>query len=123
ARIGRRWALISDVVGTFIMLAIPTFTDNVWAIGTAAAVGGFGGAMWSVVVASIRQQAVPDALQGRTSGVFRLFGLGALPLGAALAGIIAEVSSIPLVFGLCAAAVLLLIPLFQNSLHFPKPSL
>jgi MFS family permease len=113
-RFGRRWAIGADIVGTFTMLALPAFTANPWAIGAAAVIGGIGGTMWSIVVSSIRQQAVPDDMMGRVSSVFRLFGYGALPLGSALAGIVAETVSLPAVFALCAAlTLLLLIPFFQ----------
>ncbi|HEX2622343.1 MAG TPA: MFS transporter [Phototrophicaceae bacterium] len=115
-RFGRKWAIGADIVGTFIMLAIPALTPNAWAIGSAAVIGGVGGAMWSIVVSSIRQQLVPDDMLGRTGGVFRLFGYGALPLGSALAGIVAESVGLPAVFALCAFLTLLLIVQFYNDI-------
>ncbi len=115
-RFGRRWAIGADIIGTFLMLLIPAFTPNAWLIGVAAVAGGVGGAMWSVVVSSIRQQVVPNEMLGRTGGVFRLFGYGALPLGSALAGIVAENAGIPAVFGLCALFTLLLIVPFYRDI-------
>jgi MFS family permease len=114
-RFGRSWAIAADIAGTFAMLAIPAITANAWAIGGAAVIGGIGGAMWSIVVTSIRQQVVPDEMLGRTGGAFRLFGYGALPLGSALAGVIAEVFGLPAVFATCAGLTLfLLIPFFKD---------
>jgi MFS family permease len=114
-RFGRRWAIGADILGTFIMLITPALTANAWAIGAVAVIGGLGGAIWSIVVSSIRQQAVPDELQGRTSGVFRLFGFGALPLGSVLAGLTAEVFGIPAVFALCAGLTcILLVPFARD---------
>jgi MFS family permease len=114
-RAGRHWAVAADITGTFLMMAIPIFTVNAWWIGAGAVIGGIGGSMWGVVVSSMRQQATPDALQGRVSGVFRLFGYGALSVGAALAGIIAEYSSIPMVFVVMAAMNgLLVIPFLRD---------
>lgn len=114
-KLGRRWAIGADIIGTFIMLGVPAITANAWAIGAAAVIGGVGGAMWSIVVSSIRQQVVPDELLGRTSGVFRLFGYGALPLGAALAGVVAEVASMPAVFAVCALLNLFLfVPFYRD---------
>ncbi|HRF93711.1 MAG TPA: MFS transporter, partial [Aggregatilineales bacterium] len=111
---GRKSAIIMDIVGTFIMLIVPALTPNPWLIGMGAVIGGIGGAVWSIVVASIRQQIVSDEMLGRTSGVFRLFGYGALPFGAALAGIIGEIAGIPIVFAICAlSTALLLIPFLQ----------
>lgn len=110
-RWGRRTAIGADLLGTFLMLAAPAITSNVWLIGGAAVIGGIGGSLWSIVVSSVRQQMVPDHMQGKTAGVYRLFGYGALPIGAAFAGIVAEKISIPAVFALCAVlTALLLIP-------------
>ncbi|MCI0712684.1 MAG: MFS transporter [Chloroflexi bacterium] len=115
SRFGRRWAIAADILGTFTMLAVPAIIASAWAIGAAAIIGGIGGAMWSIVVSSIRQQVVPDSMLGKTGGVFRLFGYGALPLGSAFAGIIAEGFGIPAVFALCAAlTLLLLIPFYRD---------
>jgi MFS family permease len=115
-RFGRRSAIGMDILGTFLMLAIPALTANAWAIGAAAILGGIGGAMWNIVVSSIRQQTVPDMMLGRTSGVFRLFGYGALSIGAALAGGLAEIAGIPAVFAFCAVlTALLLIPFVRMS--------
>jgi MFS family permease len=114
-RVGRHWAVAADITGTLLMMAIPIFTVNAWWIGAGAVIGGIGGSMWGVVVSSMRQQATPEALQGRVSGVFRLFGYGALSVGAALAGIIAEYSSIPMVFVVMAAMNgLLVIPFLRD---------
>lgn len=125
-RFGRRQAILADILGTFAMLAIPAITANAWAIGAAAVIGGVGGAMWSIVVSSIRQQVVPDAMLGRTGGVFRLFGYGALPLGSALAGMVAETAGIPMVFAICAGlTLLLLIPFYGDivpMMNRPSPA-
>jgi MFS family permease len=118
-RFGRRWAIGADISGTLLMLAIPAVTANVWLIGGAAIFGGIGGSMWSIVVSSIRQQMVPDDMLGRTSGVFTLFGYGALPLGAALAGLIGEVVSIPAVFAICSGLTALL---FMPFLRYITPT-
>jgi MFS family permease len=113
-RWGRAWAIVADIFGTVLMLLVPALTVNVWLIGIAAVIGGIGSSMWGIVVSSIRQETVPDEMQGRSSGVFRLFGYGALPLGAAFAGFVAEWANIPTVFAICALLnVLLFIPFWQ----------
>lgn len=114
-RVGRRWAIGADIVGTFLMLAAPAFTANALIIGSAAIIGGIGGSMWSIVVSSLRQQIVPDEMLGRTGSVFQLFGYGALPLGAAFAGFIGEAISIPAIFGCCAGmTAFLILPFYRN---------
>jgi MFS family permease len=111
--IGSRWAIGADVLGTATMLGIPALTTNLWLIGGAIVIGGAGSTMWGVVVTSIRQQAVPDVLLGRVSSAFRLCGFGGLTLGAAGAGIVAELAGLRAVFATTAGlSLLLLIPFF-----------
>jgi MFS family permease len=113
--LGRRWAIGVDILGTVVMLATPALTTNAWMVGAAAFVGGAGATMWGVVVTSIRQQAVPDALLGRVSSAFRLFSLGAGTVGAALAGALAQLAGLRAVFATSAAlAILLLVPFFAE---------
>ncbi len=114
--IGRRWMIGADIAGTFAMLAVPAMTTSAWAIGMAAVVGGIGSTLWGVVVVTLRQRAVPDALQGRVSGVFRLCGYGAMALGAALAGVVAEIAGVRAVFAGCAALTLLLVVPFHTAI-------
>ncbi len=112
--LGRRWAIGMDILGTFTMMAVPAITTNPIFIGIAAIIGGMGGTMWSVVVATLRQKIVPDHLLGRVSGAMRLVGWGTLPIGAAFAGIIAQTVGVRMVFALCALITcLLFIPFFR----------
>jgi MFS family permease len=111
--LGRRWAIGADILGTVAMMATPALTANRWAVGAAAFVGGVGATMWTVLVTSIRQQAVPDRLLGRVSSAFRLFSLGAAPVGSALAGVIAQLADVRAVFAAAAVlSALLLVPFF-----------
>lgn len=110
---GSRWAIGADILGTATMLAMPALTTNLWLIGGAIVIGGAGSTMWSVVSTSIRQLAVPDELLGRVSSAFRLLGFAGLTLGAAGAGILAEISGLRAVFATTAGLSLaLLIPFF-----------
>jgi len=68
--------------------------------------------VYNVVTISYRLILVPDALQGRVNSVFRLLGLGSVPLGAAIGGLLltvigprAELWLIAAGFALCAIAV------------------
>jgi MFS family permease len=109
--LGRRWAIGADIPATVAMLATPALTANRWAVGAAALVGGAGATMWTVLVTSIRQQAVPDRLLGRVSSAWRLFSFGAAPVGSALAGVIAQAADVRAVFAAAAvASALLLVP-------------
>ena len=62
--------------------------------------------MWNIVTVSLRQRITPDQLLGRVNATYRLFAWGAMPLGAVLGGVIAEVLGLPWVFALAAASTL-----------------
>jgi hypothetical protein len=64
-------------------------------------------------VVSLRQHIVPDALLGRVSGAMKLISWGMMPIGAGLAGLIAELVDVRAVFAVGGvAAALLLFPFF-----------
>lgn len=46
--------------------------------------------MWNVTTVSLRQRLVPTELLGRVTSAYRVIGLGAMPVGAALAGLAAK---------------------------------
>lgn len=46
--------------------------------------------VWNVVTVSLRQRIVPSALLGRVTSSYRVIGLGAMPIGAAVAGLLAK---------------------------------
>jgi len=47
---------------------------------------GVGDALWRVLATSLRQSVTPNHLLGRVNSVHRMFGMGAIPIGAALGG-------------------------------------
>lgn len=113
--LGQRWAIGADILGTMTMLLVPALFLNPGLIGVAALLGGMGSTMWGIVVSSVRQRAVPDALLGRVSAALRLFGYGAYPLGAVFAGTLAELAGIRTVFALSALLTLtLFVPFFLS---------
>ncbi|MET9845978.1 MFS transporter [Streptomyces ossamyceticus] len=112
---GRRWVMFSDFVGTFAMVAVPLFTAHVWIIGAAAFAGGFGGVLWSVNARTISQSLVPDSMRGRFSATARVFSLGAMPVGAAVAGALGELVGPRAALALFAPPVaLLIVPYFRT---------
>jgi len=51
---------------------------------------GFATTVWNIVTVSLRQQIVPAQLLGRVNSVYRLLGLGLIPLGALTGGLVAH---------------------------------
>ncbi|MFC7216896.1 MFS transporter [Streptomyces polyrhachis] len=102
--LGVRWAMFADLVGTTAMVALPALTTSVWAVAAGAFLGGMGGTLWTVNIRTIAQRTIPDEMLGRYNAAARLFSFGAMPLGVALGGALAELAGIRLAFGLFAVA-------------------
>ncbi|MBC6469993.1 MFS transporter [Actinomadura alba] len=112
---GRRRVLFADLLGTFAMLAVPVVTANPWAVAAGAFAGGVGGTLWTVNSRTIVQLTVPDELMGRFNAAARLLGWGTLPLGAALAGAIAQLAGVQAAFIVfAAAAVVAVVPFLRT---------
>ncbi|WP_326571261.1 hypothetical protein [Actinacidiphila glaucinigra] len=60
------------------------------------------------------QDIVPEHMMGRYSAVSRLFSWGAMPLGAALAGVLAELGGPRLVFAVLAVVAAAALVPFQR---------
>lgn len=113
--LGCRWLIAADVVGTCIMLLIPAISANRWAIGGAAILAGIGGSVSNIVLVSLRQRIVPEQLLGRVGGALRMVSYGALALGAAIAGFVAQLTDVRIVFaGGAVLVAFLLIPLART---------
>ncbi|MGW5973604.1 MFS transporter [Streptomyces sp. NPDC055186] len=102
--LGARWAMFADLVGTTAMVALPALTTSVWAVAVGAFLGGMGGTLWTVNARTIAQRKVPDGMLGRYGAAARLFNFGAMPLGAALVGLLAELGGMRLAFAVFAVA-------------------
>ena len=99
-RIGTRNALALDFVGTILLVGVPALTTNTWAVGASAFSAGVGASIWVFLVASIRQQVVPGDLLGRVYSASRFISWGVGPLGAMLAGLVAEIWGIRTMFSI-----------------------
>ncbi len=97
--LGRRWAMFVDVLGTFLLVAIPALVHEPWAIGAGAFAAGMGGTMWTVNSRVLFQTLVPDQLLGRFSAAYRLVSWGSAPVATALAGVLAQWVGFGVAFG------------------------
>ncbi|MGW1888470.1 MFS transporter [Streptomyces sp. NPDC001970] len=113
--LGARRAMFADLIGTATMVALPALTTSIWAVAAGAFLGGMGGTLWTVNARTITQRVVPDEMLGRYGAAARLFSFGAMPLGAALVGLLAELGGMRLAFGVFAvAAAATLVPFLRN---------
>ncbi|NWF30219.1 MFS transporter [Streptomyces sp. PKU-EA00015] len=113
--LGARWAMFAAPFGTTTLVALPALTTSVWPVTVGAFLGGMGGTLWTVNARTVTQRLVPDEMLGRFSATFRFFAFGALPVGAGLVGVLAELVDVRLAFGAFAVATTAtLLPFFRN---------
>jgi MFS family permease len=71
------------------------------------AFAGFATSVWNIVTISLRQALIPRPLMGRVNSAYRLIGMGSLPVGTVLGGVLAH--AFGLRFPFFAAAALLFV--------------
>ena len=87
-RIGAGPSLALSLVGggiVSILIGLMSWWPTVWLLLAAFM---FVGTLWNVITVSFRQSVIPDHLLGRVNSVYRFFGWGMMPIGAALGGLI-----------------------------------
>jgi predicted MFS family arabinose efflux permease len=110
--LGTRNALVLDFIGTILLVGVPALTTNPLAVGAAAFFAGLGATVWVVLVASIRQRLVPGELLGRVYSASRFVSWGIGPIGALLAGFVAELRGIQTMFAIGGVGSIGLLILF-----------
>lgn len=104
-RLGGERTLVCVALAIATGYAAVWFTRSAVVTGAALALGACADVTWNVVVVVLRQTLIPRHLQGRVNSVYRLVAWGAMPAGAAAAGLLAGAAGTPAVFG-CGAAVM-----------------
>lgn len=104
--------LVAVEVINVLMLLVPVLVPQEWALYPAFLLLGATSAATNVLVVSIRQRIVPGEVFGRVNSVYRLIGMGGMPLGAAAGGLLGELAGLPVVFyasvTVCLIAVLVI---------------
>jgi MFS family permease len=99
----QRWlgvmpTILGTLVGSVLLLLVPVFWPNGWAVAVAVTLVGITNTIGNVVSQSLRQRLVPGALLGRIGGASRTLGFGLMPVGALLGGLVAERAGLPATF-------------------------
>jgi MFS family permease len=110
--LGRIRLLMIAVTGFAIAFAVPAMTTAATPVAIALFAAGLLMMLANVIMVSLRQLIVPEGLLGRTNATMRLLGVGLAPVGAALAGPIADLLGLRAVFLGAAALTLLALPGF-----------
>lgn len=124
---GRAWMLRVSVIGWGVWLLGPALSSDVRVIGALIVSGSAAAMWWNIVIVSWRQRIVPEHMLGRVNSVYRMLAWGGMPLGAAFAGLFAELFGLQTFFAITGVIVLLtLLPLIavvsEKSLQDPVPS-
>lgn len=107
-RLGSGTTLILLVATGAVSALVIALTSNPFVVGAMFAVEGFITVVWNVITVSLRQTIIPDRLLGRVNSVYRLFGWGSMPLGAALGGFLGTVFGLRAPFFVMAAVLALM---------------
>jgi MFS family permease len=117
--VGNARLLIAALTANCLLLLIPVLAPTLPAVAVAVVLLGFTNAMTNVLSVSMRQRLVPEHLLGRVNATVRFVGMGAVPLGAVLGGLIGDVISLPAVFYAAVAVCLLGLVLTTHAVLSP----
>ena len=93
-RIGAGPSLAATLLGggtITILIGLMSWWPAVWLL---LGIYMFTAVLWNVITVSFRQTVIPDQLLGRVNSVYRFFGWGMMPIGAALGGLVVVVSDL-----------------------------
>ncbi len=118
------------LVGLWLISAllhlVPVLLPIAWLLYPTAVVWGAAGAAANVLVISTRQRLIPAGLLGRVNSAYRLIGMGGMPIGAVLGGVLGEFAGLPAVFlsatAVCLAAVGLVWRVVPDQISAPLTS-
>ncbi|MBN6053985.1 MFS transporter [Nonomuraea sp. RK-328] len=120
-----RTLLVTWLVSALLYL-VPVLVPVAWVLYPTAVVWGLAGGAANVLVVSTRQRLIPSALLGRVNSAYRLVGMGGMPVGAALGGLLGEIAGLPALFlgaaGVSLAAVGLVWRVARDPISMPLTS-
>ncbi|MFQ1003106.1 MFS transporter [Modestobacter sp. SSW1-42] len=106
--IGRTATLVVGSVVSALATGALAATDHPVVAGVLFGASTAGVMFWNVLTMSLRQALVPEVLFGRVQGGYRTLVWGGIPLGALAGGLLADATSVPMVFAVSGAGLLLL---------------
>jgi MFS family permease len=117
-KIGPGIALLGCIVLGVISALVLGLTSSAIVAGVMIALDGAAGTTWNILTISLRQAIIPDRLLGRVSSVYRLVGLGTMPIGALIGGLLASAFTLRVPYLVMAAGLAIMgiaaIPLINN---------
>lgn len=124
-RFGTGVLLFVDCLGTIALVLPSALGAELWIVAAGLVIAGAGSSVWRILVAVIRQQATPPELLGRVYAASRVISWGALPLGSALAGLLAAVADVGAALIAASAAAVIVavafVPVWVARMPRPEP--
>jgi MFS family permease len=103
---GESRTFIATIALTVASLLLIGTTTTAWVAAAGFALSGGGVAIANVLIQSLRQALTPARLLGRLVAAYRLVGLGAIPVGAVLGGLVGRIDlRLPWLLGAAVMAV------------------
>lgn len=107
-RLGPGWTIfMTNILPAFAYLGI-ALTTNPLVVGAMFSLLSFTGMVANVILVSLRQVIVPAPLLGRVTSAYRLFVMGAIPLGAFVGGLLSHYFGLTAPYWVGAIAMVLL---------------
>jgi len=88
--LGLRWVLVAVGLIQAAGLVVAGLTSSRLLVAVGLLLIGAMSMVWNVVTVSLRQRLVPAELLGRVTSSYRVIGIGAMPVGAGLGGVLAR---------------------------------
>jgi MFS family permease len=105
-RLGLRTMLVGVGLLQGVMLLGVGMTSSLVMAAVAMLLVGGSSMVWNVATVSLRQRIVPARLLGRVTSSYRMIGLGAMPIGALLGGILGRTYGLHAPYLICGAVLL-----------------
>jgi MFS family permease len=115
SRLGPSRLMVVALLLVAAALLVPSVTAGIAPVAGMLLTLGFAITLLNVVVVSSRQRIIPDRLLGRVNAAYQLIGQGAGPVGALAGGVLADLTSVPMVFVFATVLV------FGATLLFGRP--
>jgi MFS family permease len=107
ARFGSGRALFGCALISAVTSAVIAMSTSPFLVAAMLALEGITMVTWNVITVSLRQAIIPARLFGRVNSVYRLLGLGGMPVGALLGGFLAREFGLTAPFWTAAGALVL----------------
>ncbi|MEV6148963.1 MFS transporter [Nonomuraea sp. NPDC052129] len=124
--LGEGRTLVGAWLVSALLYLVPVVWPVAWLLYPTSVVWGVTGAVANVLVISTRQRLIPPELLGRVNSAYRLIGMGGMPVGAALGGVVAELAGLTAVLlgatGVCLVGVGLVWRALHDRISHPLTS-